>query len=175
MNNKVIILKGPPGIGKSSTARKLSSRMTTTKIARMSIDEMLHFDQRNYSKDKSKLTIFHAAIMTRSFLREGFNVIIEYTFDIPDHLKFLIDKIQQSHVEKLQKADIHVFHLTANFEEVKKRNKTRKDNSDPLPEGLLKKLYIACEKTAGKIPGEVIIDTTKVPVKNAVVKILNSL
>jgi predicted kinase len=173
--NKVIILKGPPGVGKSFTARKLNSRLTTTKKARISIDEVLHFDQRNLSRDKLKLAKFHTAIIVRSFLREGFNVIIEYTFDIPEHLKFLIDKIKHSHAEELPESDIHVFHLTADFEEVKKRNKTRKDGSDPLPEGILKKLYTACEKTKGKISCEIVIDTNRSPANAAVKKIMESL
>lgn len=173
--NKVIILKGPPGVGKSFTARKLNSKLKTTKIARISIDEVLHFDQRNLSKDKLKLAKFHTAIMARSFLREGFNIIIEYTFDITEHLEFLIDKLKHSHAEKLSKSDIHVFHLTDSFEEVKKRNKTRKDGSDALPEGILKKLYTSCEKTAGEIPGEIVIDTNKVPAKKAVETIMESI
>ncbi len=172
---KVIILKGSPGVGKSFTARKLNSRLGTTKTARISIDEVLHFDQRSLCKDKLKLAKFHTAIMVRSFIREGFNVIIEYTFDIQEHLEFLIEKIQHSHAEKILESDIHVFHLTANFDEVKKRNKTRKDGSDPLPEGILKKLYTTCENTAGNIPGEIVIDTNKAPVKKAVEQIMDSL
>ena len=173
--NKIIILKGPSGVGKSFTARKLNSKLKTTKKAYISIDEVLHFDQRNLSQDKLKLAKFHTAIMARSFLREGFTVIIEYTFDILEHLEFLIDKLQHSHSEKLPESDIHVFHLTAGFEEVKKRNKTRKDGSDALSEGILKKLYASCEKTAGKTPGEIVIDTTKAPAKKAVEKIMESL
>ena len=110
--------------------------------------------------------------MVRSFLREGFDVILEYTFDITEHLEFLIDKIKHSHAEKLPKSDVYVFHLTASIEEVSKRNKTRKDGSDPLPESILKKLYNSCEKTAGKIKGEVVIDTNKVPAKKAVEQIM---
>ena len=126
--NRVIILKGSPGVGKSFTSRKLISRMGKSKIARIPIDEMLHFDQRKtLTKDKLKLAKFHTAIMVRSFLREGFDVVIEYTFDITEHLEFLIDKIKHSHAEKLSKSDIYVFHLTASIEEVRKRNKTRKD------------------------------------------------
>jgi len=174
--NSVIILKGPPGVGKSFTARKLISRIKTTKTARISIDEVLHFDQRRgLIKDKLKLAKFHTAIMVRSFLREGFDVVIEYTFDIPEHLEFLIDKIKKSHTEKLPAADIHIFHLTASFDEVIKRNQTRKDGSDPLPAGPLKKLYKSCENTAGFIKGEIIIDTDKAPVKKAVERILEEI
>ncbi len=174
--NKVIILKGSPGVGKSFTARKLISRLETTKIARISIDEVLHFDQRrNLTKDKLKLAKFNTAIMVRSFLREGFDVVIEYTFDIPEHLEFLIDKIKRSHTEKLPAADIHIFHLTASIKEVAKRNKTRKDGSDPLPRGTLKKLYKLCENTAGLVEGEIIIDTNRTPAKKAVEQIMRAI
>ena len=171
--NSVIILKGPPGVGKSFTARKLISRINKTKTARISIDEVLHFDQRRgLTKDKLKLAKFHTAIMTRSFLREGFDVVIEYTFDIPEHLEFLVDKIKRSHTERIPASDIYIFHLTASIEEVAKRNQTRKDQSDPLPIGTLKRLYKSCEKTAGSVKGETVIDTDKAPVKKAVEQIM---
>ncbi len=174
--NRVIILKGPPGVGKSFTARKLISRLETTKIARISIDEVLHFDQRkSLSKDKLKLAKFHTAIMGRSFLREGFDVVIEYTFDIPEHLEFLIDKIRRSHTEQIPVSDVHIFHLTASIEEVAKRNKTRKDGSAPLPADILKKLYKSCESTSGMVNGEIVIDTDKSPVKKTVERIMESI
>lgn len=165
VSNKVIILKGSPGVGKSFTARKLISQLKIKKIALISVDELLHIDQRNLSEDKLRLAKFHAAILTRSLLRENFDIIIEYSFDIPAHLNFMIDKIRHSHAENLPKADLHVFHLTAKLPEVVKRNKTRKDGSDPLPDSILEKLYNSCEKSAGKIEGEVIIETDKMPLK----------
>lgn len=173
--NKVIILKGSPGIGKSFTARKLISQLKNKKVALISVDEILHIDQRNLTEDKLKLAKFHAAILTRSFLQEDFDVIIEYTFDIPDHLNFMIDKIKRSHVEKLPKSSVYIFHLTAKLEEVIKRNKTRRDGSDPLPTDVLKKLYNSCENTAGKIEGEIIIQTNKVPLKKIVDQILETI
>lgn len=173
--NKVIILKGSPGIGKSFTARKLISQLKNKKVALISVDELLHIDQRNLTEDKLKLAKFHTAILTRSFIQEDFDVIIEYSFDIPDHLNFMIDKIKHSHVEKLPKPDIHIFHLTAKLEEVLKRNKTRRDGSDPLPANVLKKLYNSCENTAGKVEGEIIIQTNKVPLKKIVDQILKTI
>lgn len=170
--NKVIILKGSPGVGKSFTARKLISKLKTKKIALIPIDEILHIDQRNLLEDKLRLAKFHAAILTRSFLREQFDVIIEYTFDIPEHLNFMIDKIRHSHAEKLPQSDLHVFHLTAKLPVVAKRNKTRRDGSDSMPTNILNKLYNSCEKSAGKIEGEVIIQTDKVPLKKVVEKII---
>ena len=173
--NKVIILKGSPGVGKSSTARKLISQLSNKKIALISVDEILHIDQCNLTEDKLKLAKFHAAILTRSFIQEDFDVIIEYTFDIPDHLNFMIDKIKRSHVEKIPKSSIHIFHLTAKLEEVIKRNKTRGDGSDPLPANVLKKLYDSCENTAGKVEGEIIIQTNKVSVEKIVNQILKTI
>ncbi len=170
--NKVIILKGSPGVGKSFTARKIISKLGNKKIALISIDEILHIDQRNLLEDKLKLAKFHAAILTRSFLREQFDVIIEYTFDVPDHLNFLIDKIQHSHVEKLPKSDLRVFHLMAKLPVVMKRNKNRRDGSDPLPTNILNRVYNRCEKTAGQVDGEIMIQSDKMPLKKVVEKIL---
>lgn len=170
--NKIIILKGSPGVGKSFTAGKLISQLSNKNIALISVDEILHIDQRNLTEDKLKLAKFHAAILTRSFIQEGFDVIIEYTFNIPDHLNFMIDKIKRGQVEKIQKSSIHIFHLTAKLEEVIKRNKTRKDGSDPLPDNILKKLYTSCEKSVGKVAGELIIETDKTPLKNIADKII---
>jgi len=171
--NKVIILKGSPGVGKSFTARKIITTLKSTKLALISIDELLHIDQRRLSEDKLKLAKFHAAIISRSLLREGFDVIIEYTFDIPAHLEFLIDKLQHSHAEKLTPADIRVYHLTAKLNNVIKRNKSRRDGSDPLPRKVLERLYKKCELTAGSVKGEIIIPTDKLPLKRVVQQILS--
>lgn len=173
--NRVVILKGSPGVGKSFTARKLVSQLKNKKIALISIDEVLHIDQRNLCEDKLKLAKYNAAILTRSFLSDKFDIIIEYTFDIPQHLEFLIDKIKHSHVDILPKSDIHIFHLTAKFTEVKKRNKTRRDGTDPLPDNILEKLYKSCEKTAGKIKDEIIIESDKIPLKQVVEQIIGNL
>ncbi len=170
--NKVIILKGSPGVGKSFTARKIISTLKNSMLALISVDELLHIDQRKLNEDKLKLAKFHASIIARSFLRERFDVIIEYTFDIPAHLEFLIDKLKHSHVEKLPQADIRVYHLTAKLNNVIKRNKSRRDGSDPLPRKVLERLYKKCELTAGNVNGEVILQTDKIPLKRVVQQIL---
>ncbi len=155
----VVILKGSPGVGKSYVARKLTGRLPSSKRALISIDELLHVDQRPLGRDKLRLAKFHAAIMTRSFLREGFDIIIEYTFDIPEDLAFLIDKLTHSHSEELHPCSIHVIHLSAPYEKVIRRNAHRRDGSDPMNLALLRKLYKRCEATAGLMEGEQIIDT----------------
>lgn len=170
--NVVIILKGPPGVGKSHTARKLVARLPGTKKAIIGVDDILHIDQRGLSADKAKLATFHAALVTRSFLREGFDVVIEYTFDLTAHLEFLIDKLQHSHVEHIPQARIHTFHLSASIEEVQKRNGSRRDGSDPLPEPSLRRLHATCEATAGAVQDEVVLDTTRMSVGKVVARIV---
>lgn len=160
----VTILKGSPGVGKSYVARKLIARLPSRKRALIPIDELLHVDQRSLSRDKLRLSKFHAAIMTRSFLREGFDVVIDYTFDVTEDLEFLIEKITHSHAEKLHPSRVFVVHLSAPFEKVVQRNAHRRDGSDPMKASLLKKLYRICEATAGKVRGEIVIDTGKLGV-----------
>lgn len=160
--NKVFILKGAPGVGKSFISRKLISKLNKKKIALISVDELLHLDTRSLCQDKLKLAKFHAAILVRSFLREGFDIVVEYCFDIQSHLKFFWEKIQSSHVEVIPEADIFIFHLEADIPTLLERNKTRRDGSDPMPVSVLKKLAEDCEKTAGKMKGEIVVSTTKV-------------
>lgn len=173
--NWVIILKGAPGVGKSYVSRKLVTKLKGKNVARISIDELLHFDTRHLNRDKLKLAKFHAAILTRSFLREGFDIIIEYCFDIPSHLKFLLEKIQKSHLEKIPEADVHVFHLEADIPSLLKRNATRKDGTDAMPRAVLQRLADACRKTAGKIPGETIISTERLAPARVVEEILGKI
>lgn len=173
--NSIIILKGSPGVGKTYTARKLVSKLKNKKLALISIDQLLHLDTRSLNKDKLKLSKFHAALLVRSFLREHFDIIIEYTFDIPEHLEFMIEKVQHSHAEEIPKANIYVFHLAASLDEIIKRNKNRRDGSDPMSEDVLKDLCEECERTVGKIAGEVVLDTTNMTVGGVVDKILKTI
>ncbi|MBU0596006.1 ATP-binding protein [Candidatus Bipolaricaulota bacterium] len=160
----VVILKGSPGVGKSYVARKLIARLPSRKRALIAVDELLHVDQRPLSRDKLRLAKFHAAIMTRSFLREGFDVVIEYTFDLTEDLEFLLEKISRSHAEPLHPSKVFVVHLSAPFDKVVQRNANRRDGSDPMKASLLKKLHGVCEATAGKVDGELVIDTGKLGV-----------
>ncbi len=174
-HNTAIIIKGSPGVGKTYIARKLANKLKKKKVAIIPLDQILHFDNRNLNNDKLKLANFHAAILARSFLREKFDIIIEYTFDIQEHLEFMIEKMQHSHLEKIPKADIHIFHLTAKLDMIMKRNQNRRDGSDPMPEDILKQLYETCEKTAGKIKGEVVTDTTKMSASKVVDQITEAI
>ncbi len=168
----VIIIKGAPGAGKTYVSKKLISRLDNPKTALISIDEILHLDQRKFSNDKLKLAKYHTAIMTRSFLREDFDIVIEYTFDIQEHLEFLVDKIRRSHIEQIPEANILIFHLDADLKTLYKRNSSRSDGTDALDEKILEEIFNGCEASKGKIENEIVIDTSKISVKDVVSKIM---
>lgn len=169
LKSKVIIIKGPPGVGKSYTAKKIAARFKGGRIAIISIDELLHFDQRAFSKEKLSLALKNASEVVSNFICSHYLVIIEYTFDAPNDLRYMINKIKNT------RALISIVHLIASFKEVKRRNKNRKDNSDPLPLNKLKKLYKYSESSAGLIKNERIINTDQISVNKVVDLILREL
>ena len=166
---RVIILRGSPGVGKSTIAMKVCTLLHKNKVARVSIDDLQHFDQRNACKDKFKLGIFHAAIVCRSFIQEGFDIVVDYVFD--RDLDFFVDKLLRSHATRLPPCKIQIAYLDAKFDVVKKRNKNRKD---PMPLCVLTELYECCNALKGQFPSEVVIDTTKLSPKGAAKKVLES-
>lgn len=166
---RVIIVRGCPGIGKSTIAMKVCSLLHKSKVAKVSIDDLQHFDLRNASKDKFKLGIFHAAIVCRSFIQEGFDIVVDYVFD--RDLDFFVDKLLRSHATKLPPCRIQVNYLDATFETIKKRNKGRKDS---MPLCVLNELHSVCDESKGKFPGENVIDTTKLSPKGAAKMILGN-
>ena len=166
---RIIIIRGTPGTGKSTIAQKVSTLLPGTKKAYIPIDNIQHLDLRNASKDKFKLGIFHTAIVCRSFIQEGFDIIIDYVFD--QDLDFFVDKLFRSHSTKLPPCKVQVCYVDADFEVIKKRNKERQD---PMPVVVLKKLYEACDKSKGCFPGEFVIDTTQLSPKASAKKILEN-
>lgn len=166
---RIIIIRGTPGTGKSTIAQKVSSLLPGTKKAYIPIDNIQHLDLRNASKDKFKLGIFHTAIVCRSFIQEGFDVVVDYVFD--NDLDFFVDKLFRSHSTKLPPCKVQICYVDADFEVIKKRNKERQD---PMPVAVLKELYEACDKSKGSFPGELVIDTTKLSPKASAKKVLDN-
>ena len=171
----VIILKGPPGVGKSYTARKLVRRLPGNKHAIVSVDELLHADQRRLCEEKAKLAAHHAALLARSFIGQNFIVVIEYTFDLSEDLVLLIDELRSEGTEGSRTGKIHVFHLSAALDEVKRRNLTRRDGTDALPKSPLERLYAVCEATAGRVANEVVLATTRMSTSKVVGRIIEQL
>lgn len=150
----VKIIRGAPGVGKSTIAQKVASKLSTNKVAHISVDALQHFDCRAAaSKDKLKLGVFHAVLVTRSFISEGFSVVVDYVFD--ENLDFFIEKLFKSHSHELAPCRVQVFYLDASIEVLKSRNASR---PDPMPEEILTKLYDRINKTRGVLGCEVVLD-----------------
>jgi tRNA uridine 5-carbamoylmethylation protein Kti12 len=173
--NRVIIIKGSPGVGKSYISMKLSSKLKDKKLAVIPIDFILHLDQGMLSEKKLKLAKTNTALLVNSFLKENYDVIIDYSFDKISHLEYLMKEIAQEPKVYKSIPQVTVIHLTAPLNEVRRRNINRIDGSDPLPENILVKLYNKCENTVSLIPGEVVLDISKYSTKQIVNKILKEI
>lgn len=158
----VVVIKGSPAVGKSYISRKLLARMPSHK-ARISIDEIMHLDGRGSpSRAKTLLALRNAADLVRGFIRDGASVVVEYTFDRTDELRYFLEEIKNWRCERKIAMKVCVVHLSATLSDVQKRNRKRdpEDNDSPMPAGLLKKLHARCEATVGEVEGEVVIDTS---------------
>ena len=173
--NTVVIIKGAPGVGKTYISMKLASKLKNKKLAIIPIDEILHLDQMKLGEEKLILAKYNSALIARNFLKKDYNVIVDYTFDNLNHLKFFIDTLVNNSLEFIPEPRIIIYHLKASFSDVVKRNNDRWDGTDPLPESILKKVYIKCEETTEHMKDEIIIDTSKYSVSETVDIILNEL
>ena len=109
--HNIIIIKGSPGVGKTYLSKNLVSRLKKKKLAVIPLDTILHFDQRKLNENKLQLGIKNAGKIARSFLREDFNIIIEYTFDISADLRLLIEEIKSYKTSNAGRLKIFIFHL----------------------------------------------------------------
>ncbi len=150
---RVFVLRGPPGVGKSTVAHKIIPLLGREKKALVPIDVLQHFDHRGISEDKIKLGVYHAVIICRSFVREGFDVVVESVFN--KHLDFFIEKLFTSHSGSTDPCILYLAYLDAPLTKIIERNSTRPDE---MPRSVLTKLYNEADITKG-MPGEIVIDT----------------
>jgi tRNA uridine 5-carbamoylmethylation protein Kti12 len=165
---RVIILRGAPASGKTTVARKLASLIPTSKKALISIDDIQHLDLRRISRDKLRLGVYHTALLCRSFVQEGFDVVVEYVFD--RDLDFFVEKLFKSHISTLAPCVVQIFFLDASLNVLMRRNKKRESS---MRENVLRELFEACNKVKGKYHGEIVVDTNKLSVKKVATMILN--
>jgi tRNA uridine 5-carbamoylmethylation protein Kti12 len=173
--NRVTIIKGSPGVGKSYISMKLASKLKYKKLAVISIDFILHLDQGRMNEKKLKLAKTNTALLVNSFLSEKYDVIIDYSFDKISHLEFLLKEIAQEPKDYKSIPKVTIIHLTAPLKEVRQRNMNRIDGSDPLPEKILDKLYNKCENSISLIQEQVVLDISKYSAKQIVNKILKEI
>lgn len=170
---RLIVLRGSPGIGKSTVTSKVCALNSAKKKTAISVDAMQHIDLRKPSKDKEKLGIKHSALLTKSFLSEGFDVVLDYVFDDITDLQNVIDYIKNSSESKVH-FYLQMFYLDAPVEKVVKRNQSRSGKrGEYMNTALLRKLYQKVSATKGTIENEIILDTSDLSAKQTARTILS--
>ncbi|MCQ2468762.1 MAG: AAA family ATPase [Ruminococcus sp.] len=170
---RLIILRGSPGVGKSTISSKICALNSAKKKTLISVDAMQHLDLRTPSKNKEKLGIKHSAMLASSFLAEGFDVVIDYVFDDINDLNNVIDLINNSHNNSLHYY-LQVFFLDAPIEKVVKRNQSRSGKrGEYMNTSLLRKLYERVSISKGTVPYEFIINTAPLSAKQTARAILS--
>ena len=165
---RLIVLRGSPGIGKTTISSKICAINSAKKKTCISVDNIQHLDLRPQSKNKEKLGIKNAAILASSFLSEGFDVVLDYVFDEPQDLSNAIDIIRSELGLSGIKFYLQMFYLDAPIERVIKRNQSRSGKrGEYMNASLLRKLYQKVSMTKGTILHETIIDTSNLSAKQS--------
>lgn len=163
---RLIILRGSPGVGKSTVSKSINKINSASKKTYISVDAMQHLDLRPQSKNKEKLGIKNSAVLSASFLEEGFDVVLDYVFDDVDDIENVLKIIRSSIGEN--EFFVQKFYLDAPLEKVLKRNQSRSGKKgEYMNTALLKKLYAKVDATKGTVPNEVIINTTPLSAKQS--------
>ena len=172
---RLIILRGSPGVGKSTISKSINKINSATKKTYISVDAMQHLDLRNPSKNKEKLGIKNAAILATSFLEEGFDVVMDYVFDEPKDIENVVNIIRSGMDKAKFNFFMQIFYLDAPLDKVIKRNQSRSGKrGEYMNTALLKKLHAKVDSTKGSITSEVIIDTSPLSAKQTARTIISS-
>ena len=159
---RLIILRGSPAVGKTTISKKIIQIDSAKKKTHIPVDDFQLYDARPMCKDREKLGIRNAAVLSKNFLLEGFDVIVDYVFDDIEDQKNFLEFIFSEKLGKLDRVYVQQFYLDAPIEKVVTRNKSRKGKrGEYMNMPLLRKLHERISKTKGLIEHEVVIDSTK--------------
>ena len=171
-SSKLIIIRGVPGVGKSTISKKIISMLKVSKKAYIPVDDFQLFDFRSPSNNKEKLAIKNAALLVRNFLIEGFDVVVDYAFDNAINYEKFITFILKDTSENISEMNVYKFYIDAPIETIIRRNNSREN---PMKVILLKKLHDRIVATKGAIYNEIIVDSTKYSAKQCAKNILDSI
>ena len=159
---RLIILRGSPAVGKTTISKKIASMDSAKKKARIPVDDFQLYDSRKPCISREKFAIRNAAILTKSFLLEDFDVVVDYVFDdLGDESEFLSFLFGEE-LGKLGDIYVQKFYLDAPLDKVLKRNQSRSGKrGEYMSVHLLRKLYAKTDLTKGKAKDEIIVDTTE--------------
>ena len=178
-NNKevprLIIIRGAPAVGKSTIAKKVAALNSAKKKTYLAVDNFQTYDLRTMSKDREKLAIRNAALLTKNFLLEGFDTVVDYVFDDIDDLKKFMEFIFSDTLGKIDTVYVQEFYLDAPIEQIVKRNQSRSGKrGEYMNVALLKKLYAQTSATKGLLAHEAVIDTSRYSAKQCARYILSN-
>lgn len=172
---RLIIIRGAPAVGKSTIAKKVAALNSAKKKTYLAVDNFQTYDLRTMSKDREKLAIRNAALLTKNFLLEGFDTVVDYVFDDIDDLKKFIEFIFSDTLGKIDTIYVQEFYLDAPIEQIVKRNQSRSGKrGEYMNTALLKKLYAKTSATKGLLAHEAVIDTTRYSAKQCARYILSN-
>ena len=172
---RLIIIRGAPAVGKSTIAKKVAALNSAKKKTYLAVDNFQTYDLRTMSKDREKLAIRNAALLTKNFLLEGFDTVVDYVFDDIDDLKKFMEFIFSDTLGKIDTIYVQEFYLDAPIEQIVKRNQSRSGKrGEYMNTALLKKLYAKTSATKGLLAHEAVIDTTRYSAKQCARYILSN-
>jgi predicted kinase len=164
---KVIIIRGPPAVGKTTIANLLAKRLPR-KTAVLSIDKIakLHFKY-NIDTHGRTLPYKNTLLLEDNFLKNGFNVIIEDAFCDKS------SKIIENFFRVAEKYDAKCFlvHLTASDKILSKRNQRR--NKKPVSNKKI--IFLKKQALKYRYGKEILIDTSNMSslvIRNMILKLL---
>lgn len=138
--SKVLILTGPAGAGKNTVAHVLAKLRGKCAVIDIDLVRWMVLQphkapwEGEEGKNQVRLGIKNGCLLTKSFIEEGYNVVI---------LDVITDETVEIYKNNLKDFDVMICLLLPTFDEIKKRTVMKKT---ALTEGRIKDLYEMEEK-----------------------------
>jgi len=157
---KLIIIRGPSAVGKSTVAKAVAEKMGC-KTAHVSVDlteqELMFEWNKIQVKDRLKFMYMNAYSLIENYISSGYNVVTDGYYSIENNksmLKYIIELGKKFHSE------IYVFELEADIKEIITRTKKRGYKEDIINDfRLIKKRHKKFD--IARMKGAMVIDTNK--------------
>lgn len=144
----LVVLSGPPAVGKNTVARKLSRHFPAT-VATVCLDDLKRFVESDPRTDRFlDLAAKVALSMTRLYLADGLSVIVHNAFCKYAFVRPFLAIADEMHIQSWY------FKLTAPLKELVRRNQAR---TRPCAEADLRRIHALDQQHAH--PAGIVIDT----------------
>ena len=123
---QIVVIRGPIAVGKTTVSQELAKLFT--RVAVVPVDWLRHMVGSWDPEDRMEAVLAgrNAAALARRFCDEGYQVIVDGSFDDLDALSALLHGLQDRQVQ--------VVTLTACWGEILRRQKTRPENQRAEPD-----------------------------------------